>query len=226
VFKKGGVITGNPFVHENAPIEIRAQAKRIPAWTLDRHGLAATLQKSPVKSGEPAETVTLIPMGAARLRISAFPVIGSGADAAEWTTPKLPPVSASHCHDTDTVEALIDGKVPRSSNDNSVPRFTWWDRRGSTEWVQHDFEKPRQVSAVEVYWFDDTGRGACRVPASWRVLYRTGDQWKAVETEDTFTTKLDTFNRAAFTPIEAAALRIEVQLQPGFSGGILEWRIL
>jgi hypothetical protein len=38
-----------------------------------------------VKDNQPAETVTLIPMGAARLRISAFPVIGTGGKAYEWT---------------------------------------------------------------------------------------------------------------------------------------------
>jgi hypothetical protein len=33
--------------------------------------------EQPVQSSEPVETVTLIPMGAARLRISAFPVIAN-----------------------------------------------------------------------------------------------------------------------------------------------------
>ncbi len=42
------------------------------------------MQQSPVKSSEPVETVTLIPMGCARLRISAFPVIGEGPDAQPW----------------------------------------------------------------------------------------------------------------------------------------------
>jgi hypothetical protein len=78
---------GTPFTPESAPIELRVKAQRIPAWTLDTHGLAAALQPSPIKSGEPVETVTLVPMGAARLRISMFPVIGSAADAHEWTTP-------------------------------------------------------------------------------------------------------------------------------------------
>jgi len=39
---------------------------------------------SPIKSKSSVETVTLLPMGAARLRISAFPVIGKGADALDW----------------------------------------------------------------------------------------------------------------------------------------------
>jgi hypothetical protein len=57
-------------------MELRVRAKKIAAWKQDSLGLVGKLQPSPVKSGEPIETVTLIPMGAARLRISAFPVIG------------------------------------------------------------------------------------------------------------------------------------------------------
>ena len=60
------------------------KAKRIPAWKQDSLGLVGKLQPSPVKSDQPAETVTLIPMGAARLRISTFPVIGEGKDTYEW----------------------------------------------------------------------------------------------------------------------------------------------
>ena len=64
------------------------------------------LQPSPVKSDQPTETVTLIPMGAARLRITAFPVIGQGQDAHTWAAAKALPVSASHCWENDTLEAL------------------------------------------------------------------------------------------------------------------------
>ena len=79
--------TANPFTREGTPIELRAPGKRIPAWQIDAHGLAGKLQDSPVKSEEPTESITLIPMGAARLRISMFPVIGSGTDAVNWQAP-------------------------------------------------------------------------------------------------------------------------------------------
>jgi hypothetical protein len=63
-----------PFTPPSAPIELRATARRLPGWGLDQYGLCATLPPSPVKTDAPAEEVTLVPMGAARLRISAFPV--------------------------------------------------------------------------------------------------------------------------------------------------------
>ncbi|MAM18185.1 MAG: hypothetical protein CME35_04345 [Gramella sp.] len=73
-----------PFTPETAPIVLKAKAKQIPQWTIDQYGLAGELQESPVKSSEETETVELIPMGAARLRISSFPVIGEGENANEW----------------------------------------------------------------------------------------------------------------------------------------------
>jgi hypothetical protein len=211
-----------PFTPETAPIQIEAKAKRIPAWKQDQLGLVGKLQPSPVKSDQQVETITLIPMGAARLRISSFPVIGEGPDAHIWTAAKIPPVSASHCCPTDTVEALIDGLEPMNSNDHSIPRFTWWDHRGTTEWVQYDFGKKRKVSSVEVYWFDDTGAGSCRVPQSWHVLFQEGNLWTPVVNESPYTVARDTYNRVAFKPVATTGLRIEVKLQPDFSGGILE----
>ena len=38
-----------------------------------------------------------------------------------------------------------------------------------------EFDKPHTFSKAEIYWFDDTGRGSCRVPASWQLLYKDGD---------------------------------------------------
>ena len=95
----------------------------------------------------------------------------------------------------------------------------------TTEWVERTLDKPTQVSSAEVYWFDDTPTGGCRVPQSWRLLYQDGDNWKPVEAADGYAAKLDQFNSVAFKPVATGALRLEVRLQPGFSGGILEWRL-
>ena len=70
------VLAENPFTQETAPLRLKANARRIPQWTTDENNLLHTLEPTPVKSGEPLQTIELIPMGAARLRISSFPVIG------------------------------------------------------------------------------------------------------------------------------------------------------
>jgi hypothetical protein len=62
-----------PFTLDNAPIEIKAKGSRIPSWTIDQYGLCAVLPAYPARTSGVLEDITLTPMGAARLRISAFP---------------------------------------------------------------------------------------------------------------------------------------------------------
>jgi hypothetical protein len=63
-----------PFSPLGAPVEITMSARRIPEWTLV-DGSAGPLPQSPVASKERTETVTLVPYGAAKLRVTEFPVI-------------------------------------------------------------------------------------------------------------------------------------------------------
>ncbi len=234
VVRKPGPPAEQPFTPESSPIALKATARKIPNWTADRNEMIRPLQASPVLSDQPPETVTLVPMGAARLRISAFPVIGQGPGANQWKAPTVPTVtgpaakakaSASHVFELDTVGALNDGILPESSGDTDVPRFTWWDHRGTAEWAQYDFERPQNISAISVYWFDDTGKGQCRVPQSWRLLYKDGNDWKPVARTTDYGTKLDALNRVAFDAVQTTGLRIEVKLKDGFSAGILEWKV-
>ena len=132
--------------------------------------------------------------------------------------------AASHVNDT--LAALADQIEPSSSNDQAVPRFTWWDHKGTTEFVQYEFAQPAAVSGVEVYWFDDTGAGQCRVPAEWRILAKSGNDWKPIEKTSACKVAANTYNRVTFDPVTAEGLRLVVKLQPDFSGGILEWRII
>jgi hypothetical protein len=133
--------------------------------------------------------------------------------------------SASHCFEHDTVAALNDQLAPARSSDHSIPRLTWWDHLGTTEWAQYDFAAPTRVSGAAVYWFDDTGIGRCRLPRRWRLLYRAGDGWLPVTGASAYGLAADAFNEVRFDPVETTALRLEVQLAEGFSGGILEWTV-
>ncbi|MCX6223829.1 MAG: glycoside hydrolase family 127 protein [Bacteroidia bacterium] len=64
-----------PFTLTEVPLSIEVKARQIPEWTLDQYKLCGELMDSPVVSTQPEIKVELVPMGAARLRISAFPVI-------------------------------------------------------------------------------------------------------------------------------------------------------
>ncbi len=121
--------------------------------------------------------------------------------------------------------AVNDQWDPADSNDHSKPYLHWWPNKGTMEWVQYDFAAPARVSETEVYWFDDTGQGQCRVPASWQILYRSGSTWKPVANIDPYGVEKDTFNLVRFQPLRTTALRLEIQLPEKFAAGIHEWRV-
>jgi hypothetical protein len=226
VVRQSGPLPRQPFTPDAAPIELKVKARRIPAWTQDHSGLLNVLQASPARSTESLETITLIPMGAARLRITVFPTIGSGPDAHDWVAPPAHAShTASHCFEGDSLDALSDGLIPRRSNDQAVPRFTWWPHRGTSEWVSYDLPKLQSVSTVEVYWFDDTGKGSCRVPKSWCIEYHDGRSWRPVGTADSCGVALDKFNVVHFALVTTRQVRLIVELQPNYSAGILEWHV-
>ena len=122
-------------------------------------------------------------------------------------------------------EGANDRSEPRSSGDHSYPFLHFWPAKGTTEWVQYDFDKPRKVSRVEVYWLDDTGRGECRLPASWKLLCRKGDKWVEVDKPSGYGCAGDNYNVTRFTPVTTDGLRIEIQLQKEWAAGVHEWRI-
>ncbi|MBV6458313.1 MAG: hypothetical protein HONBIEJF_01440 [Fimbriimonadaceae bacterium] len=64
-----------PFTLADVPIELEAEGRQIPSWGIDENGLCAILPKSPVATDRPRQKLKLIPMGAARLRISSFPQV-------------------------------------------------------------------------------------------------------------------------------------------------------
>ena len=83
LIESGGPLAAQPFTPETAPIKLEATGRRIPNWQADGNNVVGKLPPSPVKSDQPDEKITLIPMGAARLRLSMFPAIGSSGGTHE-----------------------------------------------------------------------------------------------------------------------------------------------
>jgi hypothetical protein len=123
------------------------------------------------------------------------------------------------------VAAVSDQLEPASSGDHDNPFLHWWPRKGTREWVQYEFAKPTVVQGCEVYWFDDTGRGECRLPASWRVEAMVEGAWQEVKNPSGYGVKADAYNVCTFTPVETTALRLSIQSREGWSGGVHEWRV-
>ena len=65
-------VTERPFAAERTSTQLQVKARLLPSWTANE-GVAGTLPESPVESSEQEETITLIPYGAAKLRITSFP---------------------------------------------------------------------------------------------------------------------------------------------------------
>jgi hypothetical protein len=84
VVRKPESVPPQPFTPDTVPIQLKARARKIANWQLDHLGMVGKLQPSPARTSAPLEEITLIPMGAARLRITAFPTVTS-TGGHEWT---------------------------------------------------------------------------------------------------------------------------------------------
>jgi uncharacterized protein len=66
----------SPFSLKEAPVTLQVEARRLPSWrAID--GAADPVPESPVTSEEPKQSITLVPYAAAKLRVTAFPVLKS-----------------------------------------------------------------------------------------------------------------------------------------------------
>lgn len=73
VVKKPWPADNFPFTLENVPLEFKAKGRQVPSWTLDATKLCGVLPDECAPKAATLDDITLVPMGAARLRISAFP---------------------------------------------------------------------------------------------------------------------------------------------------------
>jgi len=128
-------------------------------------------------------------------------------------------------HKTRTLMALNDQMEPKNSNDQSIIFYHWWPLKDTVQWVQYDFKKTETVSSSKVYWFEDSPFGDCRLPASWRLLYKKGDEWVPVKTIKDYETFKDKYSEVTFESVSTSALKLEVTLTKEHSGGIMEWSV-
>ena len=67
-------IGATPFDVNNPPVVMQVRGRMLPGWTVSEHS-AGPVPSSPVEGTGPLRSLTLIPYGAAKLRITAFPYL-------------------------------------------------------------------------------------------------------------------------------------------------------
>jgi len=121
-------------------------------------------------------------------------------------------------------QTVNDQQVPAKSSSAEFGHIHWWPKKASNEWVQYDLERAEKVSAVEVFWFDDEDiDGGCRVPKSWKLVYKKGIAWLPVKPTGEYGIKKDQFNRLEFEGVTTTALRLKIRQPDDFSTGVQEW---
>lgn len=122
----------------------------------------------------------------------------------------------------DRAEAVRDDVAPRSSADSSHGYFH---SARDSFWLEYRFPDTREISAAEVYWFDNGDD--IRYPKSWRMMLWQDGKWvPAYTSENHWGVELNAFNRVIFEAFRTVAVRLEAVANPGKRTGVLEWRLL
>ena len=135
-------------------------------------------------------------------------------------------VSASFTGPGGFLGALTDGKEPASSADDQLQRWTSSPQRNKEQSITFEFDHPRAVSQVQVYWVDD--KRDIRVPASWNLERKVKGKWEdyGKYTTDEYAVDKDVFNTVMCNEVKACeGLRILMHPQPGCALGIFEVKI-
>ncbi|WP_442483782.1 glycoside hydrolase family 127 protein [Aeoliella sp. SH292] len=185
---------GSPNVSEAkvAPLEDGPLAK-MPGITLPARELRT--------DGWQDASLKLVPYfaWANRDRGSMITWIGTQQDLAEpdMASPenlKFANATASHTYERDTPLAVRMRHTPKSSADDTIPRWTSWPSKGETHWVEIDLGEKKSITSVGVYFYDDAD--GVHLPASWYIAVPQGSRWQPVKlyNTDSYSTLPDTYN--------------------------------
>jgi hypothetical protein len=135
-------------------------------------------------------------------------------------------VLATHTHEGDSVAAVVDGRVPKKSADSGQPRWTSLPFKNRGQNIVVEFDEPRTVGSISIYWYEEAKGEKVRLPRGWWVDYRVDDgDWTRMKkyVTDDYGLQPDQFNvvRPA-APLRCAAVRIRILPQVGFCMGVHE----
>ncbi|MFT4022196.1 MAG: glycoside hydrolase family 127 protein [Flavihumibacter sp.] len=184
-------------VNSNALLHTEQEVTAIPYYAWNNRG--------------PAEMEVWIAYNDSVARPKPAPTIASKATVSSSQTNKR------------MLRGLNDQYEPADAQDHNSVYLHWWPNKGTVEWVQYDFDQAYEVSGSKVYWFDDGPFGGCRIPASWKIYYKSGNDWVPVEATTAYPVTKNKFDEVRFKPVTTTALKLEVQLPADNSAGLHEW---
>lgn len=191
------VIAGAVRVANRAPTgELRLQPHQliaIPYFAWANRGMGEMQVWLPRTAGLARPTPIVPPAPIAAVR-------SSGGIEKKWT---------GYNDQNDDIAAVHDGVNPLSSADESNLYFRMRPAVGQPGWVEYEFRAPVTLSSTEVYFADD--KRFCKLPLSWRLTYKDGNDWKPVAARGAYPVAGNQFNRVAFAPVTTTAVRIEVE---------------
>ncbi len=148
------------------------------------------------------------------------------------TNPALPPSIASESKISASTKrlpalsAINDRLVPNDGDDRSIPYTHWWPGKNTTEWLAYTFKEATTVSTSTVYWFDDGPWGGCRVPAAWKLYYKSeSGEWTEVKNPSGYACDKGIACTVNFDPIKTTAMKLEIVQPKDHSCGVFEWSV-
>jgi DUF1680 family protein len=219
----------NVVVDKNAPIEAVYKPQLLNGvMTLNMKGSSTKRQLNSAELLKTAQDVTAIPYyswanrGPGEMQVW-IPFEESAARPMPAPTIASRSKVSASIKNARMLKGLNDQYDPQDSRDASAVYLHWWPKKNTLEYVQYDFESAETVSETSVYWFDDAPFGGCRIPASWKVLYKKGEEWVPVTVIAADPIAKDKYNTIRFEPVKTNGLKIEIQQPVEHSTGLHEW---
>ena len=223
-----------------APIKYDVEWKQNGAWTK----AAGQKRNPPQAMGHRANVISIIPVLAQEFRISFTHANKAGTGLTEielWGNAKLPvnrppmPVgnlafsekgssfpkmAASFTSEFDKISDLNDGKIVFTSSPHN--RWTSFGSPNSSDWVEVDFGQPKDLSRLELAFYDDGG--GVKAPASFTLDFDREGQWTPIPKQSRTPKRPrgGMLNTVSFSKLATKRVRIVMTHQPGVQSGLSE----
>ncbi len=122
------------------------------------------------------------------------------------------------------VAGLNDGFDPKASNDTSHGVWHNWlgGAQSAPAWVMYTWDDEVILTGQDAYYFKDNGGNFA--PASVKIEYKDGNDWKEFEGVEGLGTELNQYNKTTFNPVQTSAIRMT--MNPAALGcGVIEWKV-